>query len=287
MNWLKDFVTPKIKAFMENSSSIEENLWTKCPACDRMIYTKELETNLMVCGYCSHHFPISSKARFESLFDGKSFEEIDIISIKDDPLKYKDLKKYSDRLKDSRQKTGKQEAISIATGKIKGKNAVVFIMDFSFMGGSMGLSVGKSIIKAAQIAEQNNAALIGFTASGGARMQEGMLSLMQMPATIAAITNLKEQGLPYINVFTNPTTGGVMASFAVLGDIHIAEPKALIGFAGARVIEKTIKQKLPSGFQRSEFLKDHGLIDMIINRHNLAEKLGELLNYMMDNEHAV
>lgn len=283
MNWLKDFVTPKIKAFIGTSSNIDENLWTKCPSCERMIYTKELENNLMVCGYCSHHFSISNKARFESIFDNKDFEEINIVSIKDDPLKYKDLKRYTDRLKDSRQKTGKQEAISIAKGKIKGNLAIVFIMNFAFMGGSMGLAVGKSIIKAAKIATNESAALIGFSASGGARMQEGMLSLMQMPATIAALCELKEKKLPYINVFTNPTTGGVMASFAVLGDIHIAEPKALIGFAGARVIEKTIKQKLPEGFQKAEFLKDHGLIDMIVNRHNLADKLGTILNYTMGN----
>ena len=282
MNWLRDFVTPKIKAFIGASSNIDENLWTKCPSCERMIYTKELESNLMVCGYCSHHFNISSKMRFESIFDGKNFEEIDIVSIKDDPLKFKDLKKYTDRLKEARQKTGKQDAISIAKGKIKGNSTVVFIMDFAFMGGSMGLAVGKSIIKAAKIAINERSALIGFTASGGARMQEGILSLMQMPATIAALCELKEQKLPYINVFTNPTTGGVMASFAILGDIHIAEPKALIGFAGARVIEKTIKQKLPEGFQRSEFLKDHGLIDMIVHRHNLADKLGNILNYTME-----
>lgn len=283
MNWLRDFVTPKIKAFMGVSSNIDENLWTKCPSCERMVYTKELENNLMVCSYCSHHFPISDKDRFESIFDDKAFEQIDIVSIKDDPLKYKDLKKYSDRLRDARSKTGKQEAISIAKGKIKGKPAVVFVMNFAFMGGSMGLAVGKSIIKAIKVAMEERSALIGFTASGGARMQEGMLSLMQMPATIAALCEFKEQRLPYITVFTNPTTGGVMASFAILGDIHIAEPNALIGFAGPRVIEKTIKQKLPEGFQRSEFLKEHGLIDMIVHRHNIADKLGTILNYTMEN----
>ena len=281
MSWLKDVVTPKIKAFMGLPSNIDENLWTKCPSCERMIYTKELEGNLMVCGYCSHHFRISAKTRFESLFDDKVFEEIEIVRVKDDPIKYKDLKKYSDRLKETRHKTGKQEAIAIAKGKIGGKPVVAFVMDFSFMGGSMGLAVGKSIVKAAQIASNERAALIGFTASGGARMQEGILSLMQMPSTIAALNFLKEQKLPYINVFTNPTTGGVMASFAVLGDIHIAEPKALIGFAGARVIEKTIKQKLPEGFQRSEFLKDHGLIDMVVHRHNLTATLKSILSYTM------
>lgn len=282
MNWLRDVVAPKIKSFLGGTASnIEDNLWTKCPSCERMIYTKELEENLMVCGYCQHHFRLSAKARFESIFDDKKYEEIETIKVKDDPIKYKDTKKYIDRLKDARTKTGKTDAISIAKGTIGGKPAIVFLMDFSFMGGSMGLAVGKSIVKAAMTAIETNSALIGFTASGGARMQEGMLSLMQMPATVAAITQLKEAGLPYINVFTNPTTGGVLASFAILGDIHISEPNALIGFAGARVIEKTIKQTLPEGFQKAEFLKDHGLIDMIVNRQNLPTTLSSILDYTM------
>jgi acetyl-CoA carboxylase carboxyl transferase subunit beta len=244
-----------------------------------MIYTKELEDNAMVCGYCSYHFLLSHENRFESIFDNEKYEMIENVKIKDDPIKYKDTKKYSDRLKEARQKTGKSEAISIASGFIGKVAATVFVMDFSFMGGSMGICVGKSIIKAALTAIENNAALIGFTASGGARMQEGIFSLMQMPATVAALCKLKESGLPYINVFTNPTTGGVLASFAMLGDIHIAEQNALIGFAGARVIEKTIKQKLPEGFQRAEFLKDHGMIDIITHRHNLAETLRSILKY--------
>lgn len=281
MSWLRDVVTPKIKAFMGASSTVEDTLWTKCPSCARMIYTKELEDNLMVCGYCSHHFQLDAKSRFESIFDDKQYEEIQIVKIKDDPIKYKDTKKYIDRLKDARHKTGKQDAVSMAFGNIDKKPAVVFIMNFSFMGGSMGLSVGKSFLKAVNIAIEKRAALVGFTASGGARMQEGMLSLMQMPATIAALCNLKESGLPYINVFTNPTTGGVLASFATIGDIHIAEPNALIGFAGARVIEKTIKHKLPDGFQKSEFLKDHGLIDLIVSRLALKEKLGQILGYTL------
>lgn len=283
MSWLSEVVTPKIKSFLGTNSNIEENLWTKCPSCERMIYSKELEENLMVCGYCSHHLYLPVQARFELVFDEKKYEKLKIVRVKDDPIKYKDTRRYIDRLKDARAKTGEEEAISIARGKIGGKSAVVFVMNFAFMGGSMGLSVGKSIAKASQIARETNSALIGFTASGGARMQEGMISLMQMPATVCAITQLKEVGLPYINVFTHPTTGGVFASFATLGDIHIAEPNALIGFAGARVIEKTIKQKLPEGFQKAEFLRDHGLIDMIVHRHNLPETLRLILDYTMGN----
>jgi len=279
MSWLTEIVTPKIKSFLGASSNVEENLWTKCPSCERMIYSKELEENLMVCGYCSHHLYLPAKTRFETIFDEKKYEEIEIVKTKDDPIRYKDVKRYTDRLKEARAKTGNFDAISIAKGKIGGRNAVIFVMNFAFMGGSMGLSVGKSIIKSAQMACETHSALIGFTASGGARMQEGMLSLMQMPATIAAITQLKEAGLPYINVFTNPTTGGVLASFAILGDIHISEPNALIGFAGARVIEKTIKQQLPEGFQRAEFLQEHGLVDMVVHRHNLPETLRLILDY--------
>ena len=281
MSWLTEIVTPKIKSFLGASSNVEDNLWTKCPSCERMIYSKELEDNLMVCGYCSHHLYLPAKARFETTFDEKKYEEIEIVKTKDDPIHYRDTKRYTDRLKEARLKTGNFDAISMARGKIGGRNAVVFVMNFAFMGGSMGLAVGKSIIKSAQIACEANSALIGFTASGGARMQEGMLSLMQMPATVAAITQLKELGLPYINVFTNPTTGGVLASFATLGDIHISEPNALIGFAGARVIEKTIKQQLPEGFQRAEFLQKHGLLDMVVHRHNLHETLKLLLDYTM------
>ena len=281
MSWLTEVVTPKIKSFLGSNSNVEENLWTKCPSCERMLYSKELEDNLMVCGYCSHHLYLPAKVRFESIFDEKKYEEIAIVKTKDDPIRYRDTKRYTDRLKEARAKTGDFDAISIAKGKIGDRNAVVFVMNFAFMGGSLGISVGKSIIKSAQIASETNSALIGFTASGGARMQEGMLSLMQMPATIAAITQLKEAGLPYINVFTNPTTGGVLASFATLGDIHIAEPNALIGFAGARVIEKTIKQQLPEGFQRAEFLRKHGLLDMVVHRHDLPETLRLILDYTM------
>lgn len=280
MSWLRDFVTPKIKAFM-GASQIEDNLWTKCPACDKMLYSKELAENNKVCPYCNHHFPVDANFRFDQLFDNKKYEKIEIVKIKDDPLKFKDVKKYPDRLKAARQKTGNFDAISIAFGNVSEIPCVCFVMDFSFMGGSMGLSVGKSIVKAISLAVEKNAALIGFTASGGARMQEGIFSLMQMPATIAALCELKEAKLPYINVFTHPTTGGVLASFSMLGDIHIAEPKALIGFAGATVIEKTIKHKLPAGFQRSEFLKEHGMIDIISSRKDLPKTIQSVLSYLM------
>jgi acetyl-CoA carboxylase carboxyl transferase subunit beta len=280
MSWLGDFVTPKIKAFMGGVSAIEENLWTKCPVCEKLLYNNELEENMMVCAHCSHHFSIKYIERFRSLFDSQKYENIDLVKIKDDPIRFKDTKRYVDRLKDARQKSGLRDAISIAQGKIAGAKAVVFIMDFSFMGGSMGLAVGKSFVKAVRTAISTNSALVGFTSSGGARMQEGVLSLMQMPATVASLCDLREAGLPYINVFTNPTTGGVLASFATLGDVHIAEPNALIGFAGARVIEKTMKQKLPAGFQRAEFLCSHGMIDMIVTRKDMYKTLGELLGYV-------
>lgn len=282
MNWIREFVTPKIKAFINNhaSDTTEDVLWTKCPSCDRMIYTKELVENNMICGYCNHHFSLSAKDRLNLIFGTNNYDEIPIVAIKDDPLKFKDNKKYIDRLKDARNKTGRYDACTIGCGTLNSKHVVVFIMDFSFMGGSMGLCVGKSFVKAVNLAIEKNAAFIAFTASGGARMQEGMLSLMQMASTVASLCTLKEKGLPFINVFTHPTTGGVLASFSILGDINIAEPNALIGFAGARVIEKTIKQKLPEGFQRSEFLKDHGMIDLIVNRKDMKNVITTLLSYL-------
>lgn len=282
MSWLSEFVTPKIKAFMGTTSDQNEDiLWTKCPDCERMIYTKELVENYMVCGYCGHHFQLSTDLRFKMLFEDNIFEKIPIVHIKDDPLKFKDNKRYLDRLKDSRKKTGQEDACSIASGSINSIPVVVFIMDFSFMGGSMGLSVGKSFVKAVSIAVENKAAFIVFTASGGARMQEGMLSLMQMASTVAALCTLKENKLPFINVFTNPTTGGVLASFAMLGDINISEPNALIGFAGARVIEQTIKHKLPENFQKAEFLKEHGMVDIIVKRKDMTKTIATLLSYFM------
>ena len=282
MNWLKDIVTPKIKAFLGGrNSSVSDTLWTKCPSCEKMLYTTDLKSNMMVCSDCDYHLKLNAKDRLLSLFDNNQYDEISLVQVKDDPLKFKDLKKYTDRLKDARNKTNLYDAASIGSGFISTIPAVVFVMDFEFMGGSMGLCIGQSFIKAVKTAIESKSAFISVTASGGARMQEGIISLMQMPATVSSLCYLKEAGLPYINIFTHPTTGGVLASFATLGDIHIAEPRALIGFAGARVIEKTIKKTLPEGFQRSEFLKDHGLIDIIVHRHQLKEKLGQILKYTM------
>jgi acetyl-CoA carboxylase carboxyl transferase subunit beta len=235
----------------------------------------------MVCGYCDHHFPLPIDSRFKMLFDDEVFEEIETIQVQDDPIKFKDSKKYTDRLKEARRKTGKQDACVLARGTVSSKPVVAFVMDFAFMGGSMGLAVGKSFVKAVNTAIGSRSALISFTASGGARMQEGVLSLMQMASTIASLCELKETRLPFINVFTHPTTGGVLASFAMLGDINIAEPKALIGFAGAGVIEKTIMQKLPEGFQRSEFLREHGMIDIISHRKDLNKTIQTLLSCLM------
>jgi acetyl-CoA carboxylase carboxyl transferase subunit beta len=282
MSWLVDFVAPKIKAFIGGSTS-EDNLWTKCPICEKLIYNNELESNLMVCVHCSHHFKIKSKERFNSLFDDQKYDLIDLVKVKDDPIKFRDAKRYVDKLKEARQKSGLRDAIEIAKGKINGAKAVVFSMDFSFMGGSMGLAVGKSFTKAVRTAISTESALIGFASSGGARMQEGTLSLMQLPATVASLCELKDSGLPYISVMTNPTTGGVLASFATLGDIHIAEPKSLIGFAGARVIEKTMKQKLPAGFQTAEFLLAHGMLDMIVHRKDMRNTIGNILDYVSKN----
>ncbi len=282
MSWISEFVTPKIKAFMSSTAQEQTDvLWTKCPQCEQMVYLKELEANNMVCGYCKHHFQLPPEKRLKLIFDNQSFETIKTVTIKDDPLKFKDIKKYTDKLKEARKKTGNNDACLIACGDIGGKPATVFVMDFAFMGGSMGLAVGKSFVKAVQTAIERGTAFITFSASGGARMQEGMLSLMQMASTVAAVCELKEKHLPFINVFTHPTTGGVLASFAMLGDVNIAEPKALIGFAGSRVIEKVIKQKLPKGFQKAEFLQQHGMVDIIAQRNELTSILQTLLSYFL------
>jgi acetyl-CoA carboxylase carboxyl transferase subunit beta len=281
VSWLREVVTPKIKAFVgDRSSSVKDNAWRLCPGCEKTVPTEELAENMMVCGYCSHHFLLPIKSRLGAIFDGGLYDDVGTARVVDDPLKFRDNRKYVDRLKDARQKTGQRDAAMIATGNIHTRRAVVFAVNFAFMGGSMGLSFGKTFIKAVETATNNNIPLIGITASGGARMQEGIFSLMQMPATVAALIKLKTHRLPYINVFTNPTTGGVLASFSMLGDIHIAEPGALIGFAGPKVIEKTLKHRLPDGFQRSEFLREHGMIDIIVHRHKMAEKIGIILDYL-------
>lgn len=279
MNWLTNFVRPKIQALM-HKNEVPDNLWDKCDACEHMIFHRDLVENQHVCHHCQNHMRLDVQSRLELLFDNKTFIKSPLSKVLADPLKFKDTKKYTDRLKEYRQKTGRDDAIVIASGKISGQSAVVAAFDFSFMGGSMGMAVGEGLLTAADLAVNTNSALIVIPASGGARMQEGVLSLMQMPRTTIAVEKVREAGLPYLVLLTNPTTGGVSASFAMLGDITVSEPKAIIGFAGARVIEETIRQKLPEGFQRAEYLLDHGMIDMVIHRHKLPETLGRILGML-------
>lgn len=277
MNWLTNFVRPKIQALMGNRQDVPGNLWTKCPSCEHMLFHRDLAEHHHVCHHCGHHFRLTAVQRLELLFDNGDYTLHPIAKVYQDPLKFRDLKKYTDRLKEYRQKTGGDDAIKVAFGTIGGVNTVVAAFDFAFMGGSMGLAVGEGLLAASDLALKTRSPLIAVPASGGARMQEGILSLMQMPRTTIAVTRVKEAGLPYIVLLTDPTTGGVSASFAMLGDIAIAEPGSVIGFAGARVIEETIRQKLPDNFQKAEYLRDHGMVDLVIPRVQLREKIGQLL----------
>ena len=282
MNWITNSVLPKIKALVQ-PKEVPDNFWTKCPNCGEMIFHRQLEDNLQVCPKCNYHLKLAARARLESLFDSSTLHIIELERQKNsDPLKFKDLKKYSDRLKDARTNTKQDDAILIAEGNINGQLTIAAVFSFEFMGGSMGIAVGDAILKSAELAVSKKAPLIIFTASGGARMQEGILSLMQLPRTVIATQIVKEAGLPLIIVLTNPTTGGVTASFAMLGDIHIAEPGAIIGFAGKRVIQETIRESLPEDFQSAEYLLEHGMIDMVVDRHNLKEKISGILSILMD-----
>ena len=282
MNWITNSVLPKIKALVQ-PREVPENFWTKCPNCGEMIFHRQLEDNLQVCPKCNYHLKLAARARLESLFDSNTLHIIELEKQKNtDPLKFKDLKKYSDRLKDARINTKQDDAILIAEGDINSHSTIAAVFSFEFMGGSMGIAVGDAILKSAELAVSKKAPLIIFPASGGARMQEGILSLMQLPRTVIATQIVKEAGLPLIIVLTNPTTGGVTASFAMLGDIHIAEPGAIIGFAGKRVIQETIRESLPEDFQSAEYLLEHGMIDMVVDRHNLKEKISGILSILMD-----
>jgi acetyl-CoA carboxylase carboxyl transferase subunit beta len=256
-----------------------ENLWHKCRECDAMVFTKEWEENLSVCPRCGHHGRIGPRTRFDQLLD-PGYSILPPPQVREDPLRFRDSKRYSDRIRAARQQTGEPDALMNARGTIDGARAVVGVQDFAFMGGSMGLGVGAAFVAGARAAIQDRCGYVIFTAAGGARMQEGILSLMQMPKTTVAIAELKEAGLPYIVVLTDPTTGGVTASYAMLGDVHIAEPGALIGFAGQRVIESTIREKLPEGFQRAEYLLEHGMVDMVVPRAELKQKVALLLSYL-------
>ena len=279
MNWLTNFVRPKLQALTRKAES-PDNLWEKCPGCGQMIFHRELDANLRVCPHCSHHFRIGWKRRLELLFDEGKFERIDLPKSPVDPLKFRDVKRYTDRLKDAQGRTGEADAIVVAHGTLGGEPAVAAAFNFEFMGGSMGMAVGDGLIAAARLAVSQQAALIAIPASGGARMQEGILSLMQMPRTIIAVDEVKEAGLPYVVLLTDPTTGGVSASFAMLGDIAVSEPGAIIGFAGKRVIEDTIREKLPDGFQRAEYLLEHGMVDMVVPRGELPKTLARLIGLL-------
>lgn len=280
MNWITNFVKPKLKALV--SKEIPDNLWDKCPACEQMIFHRELTDKLFVCPYCDHHLRLTAQDRLKFLYDEGIFERHPLPDTLKDPLKFKDLKKYTDRLKEAKAATNEEDALVIGIGCIGGKKAVCAAFDFRFMGGSMGLTVGDGLIAAARLAIHHKTVLIVIPASGGARMQEGILSLMQMARTTAAINELKEAGLPYIVLLTDPTSGGVTASFAMLGDITVAEPKATICFTGRRVIEQTIKQKLPKDFQTAEYLKNKGMIDQVIHRRDLNKRLGNIINLLKE-----
>ncbi|UUX51772.1 acetyl-CoA carboxylase, carboxyltransferase subunit beta [Nisaea acidiphila] len=272
MNWITNSVLPKIKALVQ-PRDVPENLWIKCGGCGEMIFHRNLEENQQVCPNCEHHMRIGAVERLELLFDGEKHDRIELPKPVLDPLKFRDRKRYTDRLKEAQAKTGEDDAIIVAHGKMGGAPVVIALFRFDFMGGSMGVAVGDALVRAAELAKAQKAPLVVFPASGGARMQEGILSLMQMPRTVIAREIVKEAGLPFVVVLTDPTTGGVTASFAMLGDIHIAEPGAIIGFAGQRVIQETIREQLPDGFQRSEYLLEHGMVDMVVHRKELRNTL--------------
>ena len=280
MNWITDYVPPKIKSLFQRRNT-PENLWSKCDSCGQMIFHRELAENLNVCPGCNFHMAITPRARFKTLFDGGVFVEVTVPEATPDPLHFRDGKRYTDRMKEARKKTGEHEAMLVVQGDIFGLPTVCAGQDFSFMGGSMGMGVGNALLAAAETAVKHKAPLVVFTAAGGARMQEGILSLMQMPRTTIAVEMVREARLPFVVVLTNPTTGGVTASYAMLGDVHLAEPDALICFAGPRVIEQTIRETLPEGFQRSEYLMDHGMIDRVIDRGKIRTELGVILRMLM------
>lgn len=280
MNWINNIVRPKIRSFL-NKKETPDNLWVKCPESGEMVFYKDLEANQWVVPASGYHMKIKAADRMAAFFDGGIYDAIKLPGAPvQDPLKFRGIKKYTDQIKEARNKTGDQDSVTAAEGHVLGHKVVVAVQDFEFMGGSLGLAAGEAIIAAMVEAVNRKLPFIFFVASGGARMQEGVLSLMQLPRTTVAVQKLKEAGLPYIVVLTNPTTGGVTASYAMLGDIHLAEPGAQIGFAGARVIEQTIREKLPEGFQRSEYLRDHGMVDMVVHRHNMRDTVGTLVGIL-------
>jgi acetyl-CoA carboxylase carboxyl transferase subunit beta len=274
INWISNVVRPKIRSFLKRDTP--QNLWIKCPESGQLVFSKDVEANLFVIPGSGHHMRMATNARLASMFDDGVYEEITLPEVPLDPLKFRDEKKYVDRLRDAKAKTSLIDAVKIAYGKVEALPLTIGVQDFDFMGGSLGMAAGEGVIKGMETAIAKKTPFVLFASSGGARMQEGMFSLMQMPRTTVAVRKLREAKLPYIVVLTNPTTGGVTASYAMLGDVHIAEPGALIGFAGPRVIEQTIREKLPEGFQRAEFLKSHGMVDMVVHRHEMKATIARL-----------
>ncbi len=281
MNWIANFVRPRIKSLIAGrGSETPENLWKKCPACGDMIFHRDLEAAQNVCPQCGHHLRVGARERFAAMFDGGAFEELPQPEVPADPLRFRDERRYSDRLKDARAKTGRLDALVAARGTLDGLPVMIAVQSFDFLGGSLGMAVGEALVRAMQNAVAECRPFVLFVSSGGARIQEGILSLMQMPRVTIGVDMLHETKLPYIVVLTDPTTGGVSASYAMLGDVQIAEPGALIGFAGQRVIEQTIREKLPEGFQRAEYLLDHGMVDMVVHRHELRAAISNLLHLL-------
>jgi acetyl-CoA carboxylase carboxyl transferase subunit beta len=274
MNWISNVVRPKIRNFLRRETP--ENLWIKCPETGQLVFYKDVESNQFVIPSSNYHMRVAAPVRLKGMFDNGEFEDIAVPEVPIDPLKFRDERRYADRLKDARIKTGAQDAVKLGIGRLEGLMVTIGVQDFDFMGGSLGMAAGEAVIAGLEMAVRRSTPFIMFAASGGARMQEGILSLMQLPRTTVAVQMLREAKKPYIVVLTNPTTGGVTASYAMLGDVHIAEPGALIGFAGPRVIEQTIREKLPEGFQRAEYLAEHGMVDMVVHRHKLRATLAEL-----------
>ena len=283
MSWLTNFVRPKLRALIKKSDS-PNNLWIKCNSCGQMVYHKDLFETMNVCPNCDHHMKMTARQRIEWILDEGTIKELNVPEINIDPLKFRDSKRYLDRLKDAKSKTNSQDAVIMASGQIGGNSAMVVALDFNFMGGSMGSAVGEGFLEATKEAVNLNIPLVIFTSSGGARMQEGIFSLMQLPKTVVGVNKLKEKNIPYIVVLTDPTTGGVSASFAMLGDVTFAEPGALIGFAGPRVIQSTVKETLPEGFQTAEYLLEHGMIDDVIPRKNLKAAISNTIFLLKNNK---
>ncbi|MDQ4135821.1 MAG: acetyl-CoA carboxylase, carboxyltransferase subunit beta [Pseudomonadota bacterium] len=279
MNWISEVVRPKIKTLFKRESP--DNLWIKCPDTGQVVFHKDVEANAWVIPGSNHHMKVSATQRLRMTFDEGAWTDVALPEVAVDPLKFRDEKRYVDRLKDARAKTGQADAFKVGFGQVEGVPMTVAVQDFGFMGGSLGMAAGEAFIKGAEAALDKRTPYVLFAGSGGARMQEGILSLMQMPRTTVAVRRLRAAKLPYIVVLTNPTTGGVTASYAMLGDVHLAEPGALIGFAGPRVIEQTIREKLPEGFQRAEYLKDHGMVDMVVHRHDLKATIARLSRLLM------